>query len=309
MEFIIDEKNNGKILRDYIRTECGISRGLLAKLKKTENGIVLNGACVTVRAVLKTGDTVTLKTEDTAQDVNPYVEPMGDLPPVIYEDEAVLVVNKPSGMPTHTSFGHYGDALSNAVCAYMQNKGEPFVFRAINRLDRDTSGAVLIAKNRHYAAILSQAMARAEITKRYVAVTDGVPAEKGRIEGYILREGQSIIKRKLASEMSEGSEYSVTEYETVSAVNGKALVRLNPVTGRTHQLRLHLASVGCPICGDTMYGYESPLIGRQALHAYYLCFPSPVNGEAIKVYCEPSDDILKLAARFGLDAELIRREP
>ena len=162
MVFIVDEFWNGRLLRDYLRSGCGVSRKTLCKLKALDNGILLNGQRVTVRAVIKSGDTVELSVEDEESDENPYVVPIGEMPPIVYEDEAVIAVNKPAGMPTHTSFGHYEDSLSNAVCLYLKKQGKPFVFRAINRLDCDTSGIVLIAKNRYYASVLSASLEKGE---------------------------------------------------------------------------------------------------------------------------------------------------
>lgn len=301
MKFNVTKKYDGRLLRDFIRSECRVSRKALCKLKERDDGILLNGGRVTVRAVIKDGDTVTLALEDTESDENPFVEAVGNMPPILYEDEALMVVDKPCGMPTHTSFGHYTDALSNAVCSYFSSKGQSFVFRAINRLDRDTSGCVLIAKNRYYANMLSKAMSSAQIKKSYIAITDGITPESGRIEGYISRESKSIIKRMLSDTPSDSSEYSLTEYDRIDASDGISLVRLNPITGRTHQLRLHLSSIGCPISGDTMYGFSSEEITRQALHAYSLSFPSPIDKREITVIAPLPIDMLIYADAHGLE--------
>lgn len=304
MDFKVTGKYEGRLLRDFIRSECGVSRKALCKLKELDDGILLNGSRVTVRAVLSYGDIVSLALEDTESDENPFVEAVGEMPTILYEDDAVIVVDKPFGMPTHTSFGHYTDALSNAVCSYLRSKGQPFVFRAVNRLDRDTSGCVLIAKNRYYANKLSKAMSTGQIKKCYIAITDGITPESGRIEGYISREGESIIKRRLSATPSEDSEYSLTEYERIDASDGISLVRLDPITGRTHQLRLHLSSIDCPISGDTMYGCASEEISRQALHAYSLRFPSPIDGSEITVLAPLPTDMLKFAEEHGLEATI-----
>ena len=303
MTFIVNELWDGRLLRDYLRTECMVSRKTLVKLKALDNGILLNGKSVTVRAVLKCGDSVEISVQDSLQDENPYVIPTGDMPPIIYEDEAIIAVNKPAGMPTHTSFGHYGDSLSNAVCLYLKNKGIPFVFRAINRLDRDTSGIVLIAKNRYYAGILSKSLQNGCFRKSYLAVVHGMVGKGGKIEGYITREGESIIKRCLYSQQVEGSDYSLTEYNVVEQNDKATLLLVTPITGRTHQIRVHMASIGHSIIGDTMYGEESAEISRQALHAYSLKFPSPINGEEISLTAPLTDDMKTLVKRY-FDKEL-----
>ena len=301
MTFSVSAEFDGKTLLEFIRNYCGVSRGALIKLKKLPLGITVNGEHATVRAILKKEDTVVLQLEDRESDVNPYVESVGEMPQILYEDEAVLAVNKPPFMPTHTSYLHRDDALSNAVCLYMKNKGEPFVFRAVNRLDRDTSGVVLIAKNRLYSSKLSKSLENGEFRKTYLALLDGKIDEGGRIEGYIRREGESIVKRVFEKDGSDGSDYSVTDYKKLSGTEKNSLVQAFPITGRTHQLRLHFASLGAPICGDTMYGFESELINRHALHAYSLSFPSPIDNGIITVYAPLPEDMKSAAERLGLD--------
>ncbi len=300
MDFTVDEKFNNKPLRDFLRGGIQISRKTLTRLKSLENGILLNGERVTVRAAVHTGDAVCLALEDCENDENPHVQASGQMPPIIYEDEAIIAVNKPAGMPTHTSYGHYGDALSNAVCAYFNEQGKPFVFRAVNRLDRDTSGVVLIAKNRYYSSILSGAMTEGKFKKQYIAVVQGKTEPSGEITGYIAREGESIIKRRLLSAQIEGSDYSKTEYTTLDSTENASVLLVSPITGRTHQIRLHMSSIGHPIMGDTMYGSASEHIQRQALHAYLLTFPSPVTGKMMTVTAPIPDDIRNLMKIYSL---------
>ena len=301
MTFSVPPEYEGKALLEFIRNYCGVSRGALVKLKKLPHGITVNGEHATVRFVVKSGDTVILQLEDRESDVNPHVEMIGEMPEILYEDESVIAVNKPPFMPTHTSYLHRDDALSNAVCLYMNNKGEPFVFRAVNRLDRDTSGVVLIAKNRFYASKLSKSLEKGEFKKTYIAILDGSVCESGRIEGYIRREGQSIVKRVFEKEFSDGADYSVTEYETICVGSSASIVKAFPVTGRTHQLRLHFASLGASICGDSMYGKESELIDRHALHAYTLSFPSPIDDRVITVRAPIPDDMRSAAEKLELN--------
>lgn len=308
MIFVVGEEYDGKLLRDFIRSGCSVSRKTLCALKSKNDGILLNGVRVTVRATLKAGDEISLAIEDEDADENPYVCASGEMPPIVYEDEAVIAVNKPAGMPTHTSFGHYGDALSNAVCGYLKSRGQPFVFRAVNRLDLDTSGIVLIAKNKYYSSILSKSLENGEFVKTYIAAVDGTIPESGVIEGYIEREGESIIKRRFSKTPTLNGEYSLTEYKTLSVNEGKRVLLVTPKTGRTHQIRVHLSSIGAPIEGDTMYGTMSPYIGRQALHAYSLTFPSPITKEAVTVYAPLSEDIVSLLERFSLSTELSKDE-
>lgn len=304
MTFNVQEKYDNLRLSVFIREACGVSRATLIKLKKLHNGIMLNGENVTVAVTVKCGDVLTLALEDREDEMNPFVTAEGEMPEIVYEDESVIAVNKPYGMPTHTSHGHRDDSLANSVCAYYAKKGQPFVFRAVNRLDLDTSGVVLIAKNRYYANILSRSMENGEFSKKYLAILDGDIPKSGEVDGYISREGESIIKRTVSATETEGSDYSLTRYERIYASNGVSVVSAMPVTGRTHQLRVHFSSIGAPIYGDTMYGKSSELIGRQALHAYELTFPSPITGETITVKADIPSDMKMLMKALGLEDSL-----
>ena len=301
MTFYVSKAYSGKLLREFIKNECGASHNLLTRLKKLPDGILLNGEAVTVRAHLKEGDSVTLKIEDSADSVNPNVLSVGEMPEILYEDESVLAVNKPSGMPTHTSFGHRDDSLSNRVCAYFEKSGTPFVFRAVNRLDKDTSGVVLIAKNAFYAAKLSDALKNGDFEKLYLALLDGIVEENGKIEGYIKREEKSIIKRSFSASFSEGADYSLTEYERLSEGGGVSLVKIRLLTGRTHQIRVHFSFLRAPVLGDTLYGAKSEEIERQALHAYSLSFTSPISGERKTVVAPIPRDITDVMKKKGLN--------
>ena len=300
MTFVVKEIHDGMLLREYLKNECGVSHNLLVKLKKIDGGITLNGEKVTVRAVIHTGDSVCIMTEDSEKTVNPYVLPEGEMPTVLYEDEAMLVVNKPGGMPTHTSHGHTLDSLANRVCAYYKSKGIHFVFRAINRLDKDTSGVVLIAKNAFYAAKLSKAQKSGDFKKKYLALLDGVAEDSGKIEGYIKREEKSIIKRSFSPFPSEGADYSLTEYSTLDVKNGISLVDIELKTGRTHQIRASFSFVGAPVLGDTMYGRESEDIDRQALHAVSLSLTSPISGQRQTFTAELPCDMLYIMKKIGI---------
>lgn len=303
MTFYVKEKDDGMRLSEFIRTVCGVSKGALIKLKKLDDGIMLNGNRVTVAVSVKSGDVLTLAMHDRAEEMNPFVSAEGEMPEIVYEDEAVMAVNKPFGMPTHTSHGHRNDSLANAVCAYYAEKGQPFVFRAVNRLDLDTSGVVLIAKNRYYSSILSRLLENGMFSKSYIAVLDGEVPENGEISGYISREAESVIKRRLSPNATEGSDHSLTLYKRLASANGASVVIAYPVTGRTHQLRVHFSSIGAPIYGDTMYGRASEKISRQALHAYELTFPSPITGETVTVKADIPSDMKELMSELGLEAD------
>ena len=297
MEIVITEAENEKCLRDYLKKDLGMSRAELSHLKSLETGIMINGVRVTVRAVLAAGDVLFLDRNDAAAGEN--VMP-GDIPlDIIYEDDDIIALNKPAGMPTHPSHGHYYDTLANGLAFYFAKKSIPFVFRAVNRLDRDTSGIVLVAKNRASAYRISSEMSRGGIKKTYIAAAVGAVYQSGTVIANIKRRFESIIERTVCPE-NEG-QYAETRYAPLYTDGKVTLLEVRPVTGRTHQIRVHMAYIGHPLCGDTLYGEESELIGRQALHCSRLEFTHPTTGERITLTAPLKGDMERLCRRIGAD--------
>ena len=260
----------GKTVKDWFFSN-GFSNNQIKRLKSLDDGILLNGERVTVRRQLSPGDTLSLRLEDDGD--NPSLVPT-ELPlSILYEDENIIALDKPAGMPTHPSHGHFEDTLANGLAFLFRKRGEPFVFRAVNRLDRGTSGIVLVAKSSKAAADLSEAMKAGMIKKTYVALVNGAMSGSGVIDRPIRRQAESIITREVCDIDSPGAKRAVSEYRVISSGGGWSFVELNPVTGRTHQLRVHLSSVGHPIAGDGLYGTSETtptaldrLFDRPALH-------------------------------------------
>ena len=301
MDILVDEKQDGTTVLQYIKRNLTISSAHLKHLKFSEGGIRVNGSHATVRRILRTGDILSLAIEDREEDSR--VEPR-ELPLCIaYEDGECIVPSKPSDMPTHPSHDHYDDTVANALAYRYEKLGEPFVFRPVNRLDRNTSGLLLIAKNRIAAGRLSRAMSEGRIKKAYIAVLCGeLPQREGVIETYMRRTAQSIIVRENCG-AGEGGDYALTRYKVLYEWDGHSIVAARPITGRTHQLRVHFAGLGAPILGDDMYGDSSTLIGRHALHSAALCFPD-FKGEDIRVLSEPPEDMKNAISRiFGEDID------
>ena len=290
MEYVINKEYSGKTVREIARL-LGLSMAALKHLKFLEEGILLNGMRVTVRAIANEGDVLTLAFEDTEN--SEKVEPV-DIPiSIAYEDEYLVVPNKPADMPTHPSRDHYTDTVANAL-AYRYRDGGAFVFRPVNRLDRNTSGLLIIARDRISANTLSACMRDRKINKQYIAVLDGVPPEnEGIIDTYMRRTANSIIVRENCHE-GEGGDRAITEYKVLLSQNGKSVVLAKPLTGRTHQLRVHFAGIGCPIAGDDMYGSASPYIKRHALHSFFLTFPHPRQEMELTVTAPLPTDMLAL---------------
>ena len=212
-------------------------------------------------------------------------------------------VNKPPFMPTHQSQGHFYDTLANSLSFYYQQMGRSFVFRSINRLDRNTSGAVLVAKDRITASKLSAQMKSDGMGKVYIAILEGeLPSEEGIIETYIKRKEKSIILRE-ACEKQDDAKIAITKYRVLEKVNGLSLVEATPVTGRTHQLRVHFSHLGYQILGDDLYGKASDKIQRHALHAHKLIFNHPVTNEKTEINAPlPNDmrDIIENSFKKGI---------
>ena len=289
-----------RTVREYLKT-LSLSSKMIKFLKYRENGILVNGARVTVRYILKEGDELSLAFDDTesSETATPSDIPID----IVYEDESVVVVNKPPFMPTHPSHGHHDDTLANALAHYYQKRSIPFVFRPINRLDRNTSGLVIVAKNKIAAAKMTEHMKHRRIKKSYITLLHGkleepietIEAEDqalGVINKHLHRTAASIIVREVCSPNVPDAEEAVTYYRIIRSNEACTEVEAFPQTGRTHQLRVHFASLGHPIIGDELYGFPDPFISRQALHAHSLEFPLPGNGEIIRLTAPLPEDIL-----------------
>ena len=259
-------------IRDYLKSRLGFSTSLIGKVKY--DGVILNGNAVHMRAMVKNGDVIDVILPEEESD---NIEPM-DIPlDVVYEDEYILAVNKPINMPVHPARGNHLPTLANAVRAYI---GHPFVFRAVNRLDRDTSGIVLIAKDRIAGAKLYAAMKEKKFDKVYIAKSVGVPEpHHGFVNAPIAREAEGSILRVVREDGKE----SLTEYNVISIdENGNATLKVIPHTGRTHQIRVHMAHIGHPLIGDFLYG-ERIDNRTYSLHCSSLTFRHPITNETITV--------------------------
>ncbi len=277
---------------DMLRRELALSSKLIKHLKFRDDGILVNGAHVTVRHVLSLGEILSLAIEDETS--GKKLIPVALSLTVAYEDEDVVVPAKPYDMPTHPSFGHYEDTVANALAFRYAEEGIPFVFRPVNRLDRNTSGLLLIARNRRAAGTLFTAMKKGEIGKLYLAILDGELVEdEGLIETYMRRTAESVIVRENCGP-DEGGDLARTRYRVLAKGNGLTVVCAVPLTGRTHQLRVHFAGLGAPLLGDDLYGSPSELIARHALHSCALSFPSPTTGKRISVTAPLPDDLRRV---------------
>lgn len=294
MEYVIDKKYDKIMLKTFLQKELSLSARLIRHLKKRETSILVNGVHANVTHILNEGDLLFLDFEDKENDVNECLEKT-DIPlNIVFENENYTVVNKPAGMPTHQSLKHYTDTLANALAFRYRDK--PYVFRAINRLDKDTSGIVITANNRFYADVLSEKLKNGAFHKQYIAVVKGRIDEKGEINAPIARLQESIITRGVCDNGDE----SITLYEPIFVCDDATVLLVTPVTGRTHQIRVHMSYIGHPIIGDDLYGEMSEEIPRQALHAYSL----KIDGEG-EFKAELPCDMKELIRRYFGDVESI----
>lgn len=270
MRIIIETGTPFQTVKEYLKYELHLSTGMISALKRRERGICRNGEPVTVRCLLSPPCELELAIEDGEEDKNPFLVPEPIPLNLVYEDEGIVVINKPPHMPTHPSLGHHGGTLANALAYHAGARGGTFVFRPINRLDRDTSGLVLCAYDRVSAAHYSALLKAGCFQKTYLAVVEGEVQGSGRIDRPIRRATEGIIRRETCRPEDDGAEEAVTEYRSLATDGQISVLCVTPITGRTHQIRVHMASLGHPIVGDTLYGRPNPQMPRQALHAISL---------------------------------------
>ena len=279
-EFFVSDLAAPVTVREYVRGVCGISARTL-KNAKYNGDILVNGLSVHTDYHVNNGDTLVLETPDIA---SASIEPQ-DLPfDILAETADYLIVNKPSGMASHPTLTYKDGTLANAVMYYY--RAIPFTFRLLTRLDVDTSGAAVIAKNAYFAGAFAQRCPQ----KTYYAICVGTPEPlSGRIELPIGRDPESLIKRRIDFD----GKPSQTLYRTLSVKQKLSLVEVQPLTGRTHQIRLHMASIGCPLYGDFLYGTE--INGeRTRLHCQKICFSDALNRNVIQVEAPLPMDFQKL---------------
>ncbi len=294
MTFIIDAEWSGRPVLSFLKSKLKISSSALAALKRDEMGITIDGRHVTVRHIMSSGETLAINEKDCLADVNETIPPINIPINIIFENDDIIVIDKPANMPTHPSHNHHDDTVANALAYIYEKRGEPMVFRPMGRLDKNTSGIVLLAKHSISAAFLSHARRNKLMVKRYIAILCGrIDADSSMqvIDNYMKRSPDSVIMRCVSGDGDEGAMRAITHWRLLYTSDSVSVVEAFPQTGRTHQLRVHFAHMGHPILGDNIYGSESPYISRHALHAETLSIPMPYSGEIVSFCSEIPDDI------------------
>ena len=288
IDYSIGEAESGWTVERFLKSR-GVSQRVIVALKKLPEGLLLNGVHTRTVDLLQTGDTLQVNLPQPSKRI-----PLCQIPvPILSEEEDVIVYNKPADMPCHQSGGHIYNTLDGVYAAHCaRSTGSAQPFRPINRLDKDTTGAVVAARNQLAAGKLWKA-----VEKRYLAVTEGIPEPKeGKIDLPIQRAVPMEPRRIVTPE----GQRAITCYRVLTAKEGHSVTAFRLLTGRTHQIRVHMAYKGWPLEGDEFYGHGSPRISRQALHCAWVAFPHPLTGKRIEISAPLPPDMEELLRQLGI---------
>lgn len=289
IDYIIDEDSAGLRVEQFLRRKRYSGQNL-SEIKRMPKSILVNGVHYYMRQELSAGDHLQVRICETqnSEKIPPTKLPLD----IIYEDEDLLVLNKPAGMPIHPSLNNYTNSIANALAYYFQSQGKPFIFRCCNRLDRDTSGLTIVSKHLVSGSILSDMTKYREVHREYLAIARGsVTPSEGTIQAPLGRKDGTIIERTVDWEHGEDA---VTHYKVVKEANGHSLVSLRLETGRTHQIRIHMKYLGYPLIGDYLYNPDMEYMTRQALHSHHMEFTHPITGEHMSFTAPLPEDMARV---------------
>lgn len=289
IDYIIDEDSAGLRVEQFLRRKRYSGQNL-SEIKRMPKSILVNGVHYYMRQELSTGDHLQVRICEThnSEKIPPTKLPLD----IIYEDEDLLVLNKPAGMPIHPSLNNYTNSIANALAYYFQSQGKPFIFRCCNRLDRDTSGLTIVSKHLVSGSILSDMTKYREVHREYLAIARGsVTPFEGTIQAPLGRKEGTIIERTVDWEHGEDA---VTHYKVVKEANGHSLVSLRLETGRTHQIRIHMKYLGYPLIGDYLYNPDMEYMTRQALHSHHMEFTHPITGAHMSFTAPLPEDMARV---------------
>ena len=289
IDYIIDEDSAGLRVEQFLRRKRYSGQNL-SEIKRMPKSILVNGVHYYMRQELSKGDHLQVRICETknSEKIPPTNLPLN----IIYEDEDLLVLNKPADMPIHPSLNNYTNSMANALAYYFQSQGKPFIFRCCNRLDRDTSGLTIVSKHLVSGSILSDMTKYREVHREYLAIARGsVTPSEGTIQAPLGRKGGTIIERTVDWEHGEDA---VTHYKVVKEANGHSLVSLRLETGRTHQIRIHMKYLGYPLIGDYLYNPDMEYMTRQALHSHHMEFTHPITGEHMSFTAPLPEDMARV---------------
>ena len=290
IEYTVTEADGRLTAGEIMRERLMLSSREVSRCKLFEDGVMCKGNPIRVISELEPGEVLTVRLYEDIENgslIIPSDEPID----IVYEDEDLILLNKKGDMVVHPSYAHYKDSLSNALAGYYKKTGQEHVMRVIGRLDRETSGLIIFAKNRHSASILSRKSERMSRRKEYLALCSGIfETKEGTVDAPIERiPGQRMIR-----EVRDDGKRSITHYKVEKEFQNFSLVRLKLDTGRTHQIRVHMSYIGHPLLGDNLYGKEiedNKGLTRAALHACHLEFEQPITGEKLSFEAQLPEDM------------------
>ncbi len=293
LDWVVETNGEGTRVDTLLRSRLHLSGTVIRRIKWLEDGILVDGQRVNTRFVPKAGQTLSVRLS-LPRRMSGVVPAEGELD-IVYEDEDIIVINKTAGVSVHPGPGHYKDTLGNFLVDHYQRTGQPADFHPVHRLDRGTSGLLVSAKHAHAQERLKEQLHTPDFRRVYLAVCEGEPvpaaglidAPLGPVEGSLM-----------AQQVREDGKQARTRYETVETADGRSLLRLELETGRTHQIRVHMAHIGHPLTGDFLYGTEDhSLIARTALHSHGLEFRHPLTGEKMSFSQSLPTDMARLMRR------------
>lgn len=288
-------EQHGQTIRTILTRDLHMARQVLVRIRRSGE-VLCNGLPVYLKHHAAAGDVLAVTIRE---ELEQHIEPEDILLDIVFEDEYLVVVNKPAGLVVHPTKGYLSGTLANALVSHWQKQGHAYVFRPVHRLDRDTSGLVVIAKNPHVQECLTAQHHTREWEKKYTAVVSGrIWAERGEIDAPIARVGNGSRARVVSSE----GQVALTLWKKLRELQGATLVEAQLITGRTHQIRVHFAHIGHPLMGDDVYGAPTTLIQRQALHAGAISFTHPVTRGHMSVVAPLPADMLTLIDTLSEDS-------
>ena len=286
---------SGRMIKDIFKNEYGFSDRMISKLK-LNGGVILNGEAVRVTKIVNNGDMLcAVMPDETSSNITPTNLPID----IVYQDEDIMLINKNPNMPVHPSQNNFTNTLANALKYYWEKNGEDYIFRAVNRLDKDTSGLMLVAKNSYSHFKLSEQLQNKELKRKYYAICHGhIEADDGTIDLPIKRKDGSTIERCVADDGKK----AITHFRVIERLSYPAtLMELCLDTGRTHQIRVHFSHILHPLMGDWLYGDEGDEMPRQALHSYYIRFIHPTKNEEMIFTIPLYDDMKNFTEKYHLN--------
>ena len=293
LTYEINSEYAGYSIDKYLKAH-GYSSANITAIKKMPNNVVIDGEWVHMNRKLQAGEilTVNISEDDSSEKIPPVKMDLD----IVYEDEDIIVINKPAGLPIHPSLNHYEDSLANGLAYYYEAQNKPFIFRCANRLDKNTSGLTVIAKHLVSGNILSTMVKNREFHREYYAIVRGhLDEPEGTIDAPIGRVDDSIITRQVDF---ENGERAITHYKVIDEKKGYSLISIHLETGRTHQIRVHFKYIGHPLIGDHLYNPDFEYMTRQALHSHKISFIHPITKKAMEFIAPLPDDMNFITSDF-----------